>query len=163
MSASFILPSGNWFDAFKAHNETTVTFNYCDRRRNGQVARRYTVIFEKDTLKAVSITAVSADGGRVEFFSNCRALETAREIVSEYRLEQWAKKANNDNNNNEKVAIDTYTAVIWTSLFLVVVMTFTLVIGLVFDDNNLTIIGAFGNSVLPFFAMVAMYKDNKRE
>ena len=65
------LPSGNWFTGFRANVETrTVVYTYHDRRRNGQVARHYTVTFRPDLYTIESVTAVSANGGRVEHFSN---------------------------------------------------------------------------------------------
>lgn len=69
LNAKIALPSGNWFSGFKADAESrTVAYTYHDRRRNGQVARHYTVTFKADLSTIESVTAVSAHGGRVEHF-----------------------------------------------------------------------------------------------
>lgn len=69
LNAKIALPSGNWFSGFKADAESrTVIYTYHDRRRNGQVARHYTVTFKDDLSTVESVTAVSANGGRVEHF-----------------------------------------------------------------------------------------------
>lgn len=73
IKTKFVLPSGNWFSGFICDTKNkTVCFNYRDRRRDGQIARRYTVIFN-DKLKVTDIIAVSIQGSRVEHFGNCRA------------------------------------------------------------------------------------------
>lgn len=76
-----VLPSGNWFSGFICNTKNkTVCFNYHDRRRDGQIARRYTVIFD-DNLKVTDIIAVSIQGSRVEHFGNCRAEKLCRELL----------------------------------------------------------------------------------
>lgn len=70
LNEKIVLPSGNWFSGFKADDESrTVIYTYHDRRRNGQVARHYTVTFKDDLSTIESVTAVSAHSGRVEHFS----------------------------------------------------------------------------------------------
>lgn len=70
LNKKIILTSGNWFTGFRANVETrTVVYTYHDRRRNGQVARHYTVTFKDDLYTIESVTAVSANGGRIEHFS----------------------------------------------------------------------------------------------
>lgn len=70
LNKKITLPGGNWFTGFRANVETrTIVYTYHDRRRNGQVARHYTVTFKSDLSTIESITAVSAHGGRVEHFS----------------------------------------------------------------------------------------------
>ena len=77
----FILPSGNWFSGFTCNPKTkTVCFNYRDRRRDGQVARKYTIKFN-DELKVTDIIAVSIQGSRIEHFGNCRAEKLCRELL----------------------------------------------------------------------------------
>lgn len=69
LNEKIVLPSGNWFSGFKADVESrTVVYTYHDRRRNGQVARHYTVSFNADLSTVESVTAISAHGGRVEHF-----------------------------------------------------------------------------------------------
>lgn len=76
-----VLPSGNWFSGFICNTKTkTVCFNYHDRRRDGQIARRYTVKFN-DNLKVTDIIAVSIQGSRVEHFGKCRAEKLCRELL----------------------------------------------------------------------------------
>ena len=81
IKTKFVLPSGNWFSGFICNTKTkTVCFNYRDRRRDGQIARRYTVIFN-DKLKVTDIIAVSIQGSRIEHFGNCRAEKLCRELL----------------------------------------------------------------------------------
>ena len=81
IKTKFVLPSGNWFSGFICDTKNkTVCFNYRDRRRDGQIARRYTVIFN-DKLKVTDIIAVSIQGSRVEHFGNCRAEKLCRELL----------------------------------------------------------------------------------
>ena len=69
LNKKITLPSGNWFTGFSVNTKTrTIVYTYHDRRRNGQVARHYTVTFKDDLYTIDSITAVSANGGRVEHF-----------------------------------------------------------------------------------------------
>ena len=77
----FVLPSGNWFSGFTCNPKTkTVCFNYRDRRRDGQIARKYTIKFN-DELKVTDIIAVSIQGSRIEHFGNCRAEKLCRELL----------------------------------------------------------------------------------
>ena len=76
-----VLPSGNWFSGFICNTKTnTVCFNYRDRRRDDQIARRYTVKFN-DELKVTDIIVVSIKGSRIEHFGNCRAEKLCRELL----------------------------------------------------------------------------------
>lgn len=77
----FVLPSGNWFSGFTCNTKTkTVCFSYRDRRRDGQIARKYTIKFN-DELKVTDIIAVSIQGSRIEHFGNCRAEKLCRELL----------------------------------------------------------------------------------
>ena len=77
----FVLPSGNWFSGFICNTKTkTVCFSYRDRRRDGQIARKYTIKFN-DELKVTDIIAVSIQGSRIEHFGNCRAEKLCRELL----------------------------------------------------------------------------------
>lgn len=81
IKTKFVLPSGNWFSGFICNTKTkTVCFNYRDRRRDGQIARRYTIKFN-DELKVTDIIAVSIKGSRIEHFGNCRAEKLCRELL----------------------------------------------------------------------------------
>lgn len=81
IKTKFVLPSGNWFSGFICNTKTkTVCFNYRDRRRDGQIARRYTIKFN-DKLKVTDIIAVSIQGSRVEHFGNCRAEKLCKELL----------------------------------------------------------------------------------
>lgn len=82
MNMMHVLPSGNWFTSFVANTKThTVSCNYCDRRRSGQVARRYIIRFESDNSTVRDIIAISAQGGRVEMFKSSVVRETAANIL----------------------------------------------------------------------------------
>ena len=81
IKTKFVLPSGNWFSGFTCNTKTkTVCFNYRDRRRDGQIARKYTIKFN-DELKVTDIIAVSIQGSRIEHFGNCRAEKLCRELL----------------------------------------------------------------------------------
>lgn len=78
---NFVLPSGNWFSGFICNTKTkTVCFSYRDRRRDGQIARLYTIKFN-DELKVTDIIAVSIKGSRIEHFGNCRVEKLCRELL----------------------------------------------------------------------------------
>lgn len=81
IKTKFVLPSENWFSGFTCNPKTkTVCFNYRDRRRDGQIARKYTIKFN-DELKVTDIIAVSIQGSRIEHFGNCRAEKLCRELL----------------------------------------------------------------------------------
>ena len=64
-------PSGNWFTGFKVDTEAlSVTYAAHDRRRGGQVCRRYTVTFKDDLRTIEKAVVLSARGGRMELFRN---------------------------------------------------------------------------------------------
>lgn len=92
LNKKIVLPSGNWFSGFKADAESrTVIYTYHDRRRNGQVARHYTVTFKSDLYTIESVTAVSAHGGRVEHFSTVSIREDLAKILRAAVREAWEK------------------------------------------------------------------------
>lgn len=80
------LSSGNEARNFRFHSlgygRVQATYEYTDRRRNHQVARRYTVEFLNG--KVESIVARSARGGRVECFSTSTILAELLEMLSEF-------------------------------------------------------------------------------
>ena len=64
-------PAGNWFTGFKVDSEAlSVTYTAHDRRRGGQVCRRYTVTFKDDLRTIEKAVVLSARGGRMELFRN---------------------------------------------------------------------------------------------
>lgn len=88
----FILPSGNWFSGFTCNPKAkTVCFNYRDRRRDGQIARKYTIKFNEE-LKVTDIIAVSIQGSRIEHFGNCRAEKLCRELLMRALASQKQKE-----------------------------------------------------------------------
>ena len=80
------LSSGNEARNFRFHNlgygRVQATYEYTDRRRAHQVARRYTVEFLNG--KVDSIQARSANGGRVEFFKTSTIINELLEMLSEF-------------------------------------------------------------------------------
>lgn len=80
------LPSGNLARNFRFHNlgygRVQATYEYTDRRRNHQTARRFTVEFLKGRID--SIQARSANGGRVECFKTSTILAELLEMLSEF-------------------------------------------------------------------------------
>lgn len=79
--------SDNWYDSFVVdthHNR--VTFNQCDARRNGQVARFFVITF--DTVDGTAdIYAESAEGHRKETFSRTQCLKLALRLLQEVKAE----------------------------------------------------------------------------
>lgn len=80
------LSSGNEARNFRFHSlgygRVQATYEYTDRRRAHQVARRYTVEFMNGRIE--SITARSARGGRVECFSTSTIINELLEMLSEF-------------------------------------------------------------------------------
>jgi hypothetical protein len=80
------LPSGNLARDFRweslGYGRVRVQYNYTDRRRAHQTARRYTVEFLNG--KVDSICARSANGGRVEYFKTSSILAELLEMLSEF-------------------------------------------------------------------------------
>lgn len=80
------LSSGNEARNFRFHSlgygRVQATYEYTDRRRAHQVARRYTVEFMNGRVE--SITARSARGGRVECFSTSTIINELLEMLSEF-------------------------------------------------------------------------------
>lgn len=80
------LSSGNEARNFRFHSlgygRVQATYEYTDRRRNHQVARRYTVEFLNGRID--SIQARSANGGRVEYFKTSTIRAELLEMLSEF-------------------------------------------------------------------------------
>ena len=80
------LPSGNEARNFRFHSlgygRVQATYEYTDRRRNHQTARRFTVEFLNGKID--SIQARSANGGRVEYFKTSTILAELLEMLSEF-------------------------------------------------------------------------------
>ena len=103
MNMMHVLPSGNWFTSFVANTKTrTVSFNYCDRRRAGQVARRYILRFEEDCSTVKDIVAISAQGGRVEMFKSTVARETCVNILRRGMMVEFEESLEQNEQDNEK-------------------------------------------------------------
>lgn len=81
------LSSGNEARNFRFHSlgygRVQATYEYTDRRRNHQTARRFTVEFLNGNID--SIQARSANGGRVEYFKTSTILAELLEMLSEFR------------------------------------------------------------------------------
>lgn len=80
------LPSGNLARDFRweslGYGRVRVQYNYTDRRRNHQTARRFTVEFLN--CRVESIVARSANGGRVEYFKTSAIINELLEMLSEF-------------------------------------------------------------------------------
>lgn len=80
------LPSGNLARDFRweslGYGRVRVQYNYTDRRRAHQTARKFTVEFLNG--KVDSIIARSARGGRVECFSTSTILNELLKMLSEF-------------------------------------------------------------------------------
>nr|DAF32238.1 MAG TPA: hypothetical protein [Caudoviricetes sp.] len=80
------LSSGNEARNFRFHSlgygRVQATYEYTDRRRNHQTARRFTVEFLNG--KVDSIQARSANCGRVEFFKTSTIINELLEMLAEF-------------------------------------------------------------------------------
>lgn len=80
------LPSGNTARDFRweslGYGRVRVQYNYTDRRRAHQTARKFTVEFLNG--KVDSIQARSANGGRVEYFKTSTILAELLEMLAEF-------------------------------------------------------------------------------
>lgn len=80
------LPSGNLARDFRweslGYGRVRVQYNYTDRRRANQVARKFTVEFLNG--KVESIQARSANGGRVEYFKSSSIINELLEMLAEF-------------------------------------------------------------------------------
>lgn len=80
------LPSGNLARDFRweslGYGRVRVQYNYTDRRRAHQTARKFTVEFLNG--KVETIQACSANGGRVEFFKSSTIINELLEMLAEF-------------------------------------------------------------------------------
>lgn len=80
------LPSGNLARDFRweslGFGRVRVQYNYTDRRRAHQTARKFTVEFLNGKID--SIQARSANGGRVEFFKSSTIINELLEMLAEF-------------------------------------------------------------------------------
>lgn len=80
------LPSGNLARDFRweslGFGRVRVQYNYTDRRRNHQTARKFTVEFLNGKIE--TIQARSANGGRVEYFKTSSIINELLEMLAEF-------------------------------------------------------------------------------
>jgi hypothetical protein len=80
------LPSGNLARDFRweslGYGRVRVQYNYTDRRRAHQTARKFTVEFMNGKID--SIQARSVNGGRVEFFKTSTIINELLEMLAEF-------------------------------------------------------------------------------
>ncbi len=80
------LPSGNLARDFRweslGYGRVRVQYNYTDRRRAHQTARKFTVEFLNG--KVETIQARSANGGRVEYFKTSTIINELLEMLAEF-------------------------------------------------------------------------------
>lgn len=89
--------SNNYYDSFQVNTALNeVYFIQRDARRNGQVARCFTVSVN-EINNNVLIEAYSADEGRYETFVRTQCLELALQLLEEAKAE--ARQVNEVNNN----------------------------------------------------------------
>jgi hypothetical protein len=106
------LPSGNLARNFRFHSlgygRVQATYEYTDRRRAHQVARRFTVELLNGRID--SIQARSANGGRVEYFKTSTIskellamlsefLEASQDVAKSYRNEPAKVEAEQDSDS----------------------------------------------------------------
>ena len=85
-SHTITLPSGNLARDFRweslGYGRVRVQYNYTDRRRAHQTARKFTVKFLNGNVE--TIQARSANGGRVEFFKTSSIINELLEMLAEF-------------------------------------------------------------------------------
>lgn len=96
--------SDNWYDSFVVDtSRNQVYFVQHDARRDGQVARHYTVTL-KEPHCDILIEAESVDGGRYEQFTRTQCLELCLQLLEEAKSEMrhYENVNNGDKDNNDK-------------------------------------------------------------
>lgn len=95
--------SDNWYDSFVVDtSKNQVYFVQRDARRDGQVARYYTVTL-KEPHCDILIEAESIEGGRYEQFTRTQCLELCLQLLEEAKSEmRHYDDVNNDKNDNDK-------------------------------------------------------------
>lgn len=105
------LPSGNLARDFRweslGYGRVRVQYNYTDRRRAHQTARKFTVEFLNG--KVETIQARSANGGRVEFFKNSSIINELLEMLAEFNEVVHGVAARNEPAKVEDVEQDVDT------------------------------------------------------
>lgn len=103
------LPSGNLARDFRweslGYGRVRVQYNYTDRRRAHQTARKFTVEFLNG--KVETIQARSANGGRVEFFKTSSIINELLEMLAEFNEVVNGVAARNEPAKVEAVEQDT--------------------------------------------------------
>lgn len=86
LTRTVILPSGNEARKFRftslGYGRVKASYEYTDRRRAHQTARRFTVEFLNGRIE--SIQARSANGGRVEYFKSSSIINELLEMLAEF-------------------------------------------------------------------------------
>lgn len=106
------LPSGNTAQNFHAYalsdGRVRIQYVYTDRRRAHQVSRRYTAEFLNGHLQ--SITARSANGNRVEFFSTSTIIDELLEMLDKFnemaQRDAYEETEQNTNDTNTDTLAD---------------------------------------------------------
>lgn len=103
------LPSGNLARDFRweslGYGRVRVQYNYTDRRRAHQVARKFTVEFLNGKIE--TIQARSANGGRVEFFKSSSIINELLEMLAEFNEVVNGVAARNEPAKVEAPAVET--------------------------------------------------------
>lgn len=155
----------NWYDSFVVdirHNR--VTFNQCDARRNGQVARYFVITFFADGT--AEVYAESAKGHRQEIFSTTQCLKLALRLLEETRSEarQVASVASSHEAAN-KVCKTFDVAMVVALVVLMIVATALGIEGLMEGADTVSIAPNFGVAILSAYlsgkALVKGATNNK--
>lgn len=137
------LPSGNTAQNFHAYaisnGRVRIQYVYTDRRRAHQVSRYYTAEFLNGHLQ--SITARSANGGRIEFFSTTTIIDELLEMLDKFNemAQRDACMIEDTETEQDATADDTNTDTVADLKFLwgveMIHLAFTLVILLIIWYN----------------------------
>lgn len=103
------LPSGNLARNFQAYalsdGRVRIQYDYTDRRRNHQVARRFTADFLNGHV--YSITARSAKGNRVEYFTTSSIIDELLEMLDYFNKASQRDAMIEEDETEQDVDIDT--------------------------------------------------------
>lgn len=103
------LPSGNLARNFHAYalsdGRVRIQYVYTDRRRNHQVARYYTVEFMNGHLQ--TITARSANGGRIEYFTTSKIIDELLEMLDYFNKASQRDAMIEEDETEQDADIDT--------------------------------------------------------
>ena len=154
--------SDNWYDSFQVDTSRgVVTFNQCDARRGGQVARYFAITFNKKDGKAL-ITAKSANNTRSETFGTTQCLRLALRLLDEARSEEKQAKGISIPSHEESESIILGTAFALISL-IPVFFLITMGVEAYADATRIGVLATTATLAIAFFYKAYVLKKEREE